>query len=96
MKIYGNKVTEAQDVRKAEKTGRNEPAGEKVPAEKTESADKVELSSAARKIDELKAVIGGLPEIRSDKVQEIGKAISDGTYKVDPQKIAGRMIDELA
>jgi flagellar biosynthesis anti-sigma factor FlgM len=36
------------------------------------------------------------PEIRQDKVQSLQQAISSGQYKLEPDKIAGAMIDEHA
>lgn len=36
------------------------------------------------------------PEIRQDKVASLQQAISSGSYKLDPQAIAGAMIDEHA
>jgi flagellar biosynthesis anti-sigma factor FlgM len=43
----------------------------------------------------MKNTMDQLPEIRNDKVQAIQKALTDGTYKVDSRKIAGRLIDEV-
>jgi negative regulator of flagellin synthesis FlgM len=36
------------------------------------------------------------PEIREEKVASLQQAISSGNYKLDPQAIAGSMIDEHA
>jgi flagellar biosynthesis anti-sigma factor FlgM len=36
------------------------------------------------------------PEIRQEKVDSLTQAVSSGTYKLDPGKIAASMIDEHA
>jgi flagellar biosynthesis anti-sigma factor FlgM len=36
------------------------------------------------------------PEIRQDKVSSLQQAVSSGQYKLEPDKIAGAMIDEHA
>ena len=95
MKIYGNKPPEGKDLYvKAREAGKNDPVQEKgTSAGKV--TDRVDLSGKAKEIGELKNDIAHLPEIRTDKVDAIQKALSDGTYKVDSMKIAGRLIDEV-
>ena len=56
--------------------------------------DKVALSSEARQIQEAKKIIDSLPDIREEKVAEIRERIENGTYRVDSEKIAFRMIKE--
>jgi flagellar biosynthesis anti-sigma factor FlgM len=36
------------------------------------------------------------PDIRQSKVQSLQQAISSGSYQLDPDQIAGAMIDEHA
>jgi flagellar biosynthesis anti-sigma factor FlgM len=36
------------------------------------------------------------PAVRQDKVESLQQAISSGKYQLDPDKIAGAMIDEHA
>jgi flagellar biosynthesis anti-sigma factor FlgM len=35
-----------------------------------------------------------IPDVRSDKVAEIRRRIEDGTYEIQPDKIAEKMIRE--
>ncbi|MBI5639117.1 MAG: flagellar biosynthesis anti-sigma factor FlgM [Nitrospirae bacterium] len=95
MKIYGNKPPEKDVQLKVQGMGRNVAAAGKGGPEKSSVTDKVDLSGKAKELAELKNAIGQLPDIRTDKVQAIEKAITDGTYKVDSRKVAGKMIDEL-
>jgi negative regulator of flagellin synthesis FlgM len=96
MKVYGNQPPEKQDVvARTQKAGKPEQALEKGAIEKIAPIDRVDLSGQARGMSEMFSAIKQLPEIRTEKVQEIAKALNDGAYKVDPNKVASRMIDEL-
>jgi len=55
----------------------------------------VVLYSKAKEIRELAKVIKDLPDIREEKVAELKKQIDQGTYKVDGEKIAFKMIKEF-
>ena len=54
------------------------------------------LSGNLQEVQELKAQLANLPEVRLEKVQDLQKAIANGTYKVDAGKIADAMITDLA
>lgn len=95
MKVYGNKPPENQDYLKVQKADKGNPAAEKGQVEKAGITDRVELSGKAQELAELKSMINQLPDVRTDKVQALEKAIANGTYKVDSLKVAGKMIDEL-
>ena len=56
--------------------------------------DKVALSSEAKQIQAAKRIVDSLPDIREEKVAEIRERIENGTYRVDSEKIAFRMIKE--
>ncbi len=58
------------------------------------SSDKVSLSGEAREISELKGLIGEIPDIRRDKVEEVQKAIDTGTYSFDSLKVAQKILEE--
>ena len=97
MKVYGNKPPEKQDasIIKAQKVGKSDQVLGKGSAEKVGPADKIDLSGKAKEMAEMLTVINQLPEIRLDKVQAVEKSVNDGTYKVDPNKVASKMIDEM-
>ncbi|RJQ55746.1 MAG: flagellar biosynthesis anti-sigma factor FlgM [Nitrospiraceae bacterium] len=82
-----NKVQEVTDSKKADKKGE----AQKSEAEK----DKISLSEKAKEISELKAEIDELPDIRTDKVDELKKAIDAGNYNIDPRKIAQKILEEI-
>lgn len=56
--------------------------------------DNVVLSSRAREILEAKKLLEAVPDVREDKVALIKKKIEEGTYQVDEDKIAQKMLKE--
>lgn len=56
--------------------------------------DKVALSPEAKQIQEAKKRLDALSEVREDKVAEIRGQIDAGTYHIDSEKIAFKMIRE--
>jgi flagellar biosynthesis anti-sigma factor FlgM len=55
-----------------------------------------DLSGNLQKVQDLKAQLADLPEVRLERVQELQKAVSNGTYEVDSGKIADAMMADLA
>ena len=58
------------------------------------SEDRVALSPEAKQIQEAKKSLDALPDVREEKVAEIKEQIEAGTYTVDGEKIAFKMIRE--
>lgn len=58
------------------------------------SEDKVELSSQATDLKNIQAQTMALPDVRSEKVEQLRMKVENGTYQIDNQAIAERLIDE--
>ena len=56
--------------------------------------DKVILSAKAQEIRDMTKVLDKVPDIREEKVAEIKSRIENGTYTIDGEKIAFKMIKE--
>jgi flagellar biosynthesis anti-sigma factor FlgM len=52
--------------------------------------DSVALSSTAREIDRLSAIVG---QSREDRIEQVREMLNAGTYKVSSQDIARKMIE---
>ncbi|MCY0965913.1 flagellar biosynthesis anti-sigma factor FlgM [Parathalassolituus penaei] len=64
----------------------------------TESAgggysDQVKLSASSKSIQQIEAEIGQMPEVNDATVERIRSAIANGEYKIDYEKLAGKMLD---
>lgn len=62
--------------------------------EKARATDEVVFSSQVANIDAARNVIANSPDIRQEKVEALRRAIQDGTYQVDADKIAERILAE--
>src|SRR3989338_1002813 len=68
------------------RSGRSENGGE--------PAEKVAISNRARDIAKAREAAKSAPDIDEAKVAGFKSAIQNGTYKVDADKVADRMVDE--
>lgn len=56
--------------------------------------DKFEISQRAKDIAVAKKALSQQPEVRGEKVQMIKEQIDQGTYYIDPIKIAQKMLSQ--
>jgi flagellar biosynthesis anti-sigma factor FlgM len=59
------------------------------------SPDEVQFSVDGEKIQQLKADLDGLPDLRQDRVAALQQSIQEGSYNVSDQQIAQAMSSEL-
>ena len=84
-------LTQAKDVAKstqAETLARQKP----VVAQAT--GDKTEISPRAKDFVKIEGMAKQAPEIREERVAALKKQIQDGTYKVDAETLANKLVDE--
>jgi negative regulator of flagellin synthesis FlgM len=67
-------------------------AARQVEARKEAPEDKVSLSSNAQDMQIAKDAMSLAPEIRTDKVEAARNAIDQGTYQINSQQIADKII----
>ena len=89
------KITDKADVgginfQKPEKT--KDKAEKGTSGEHVSKDDQISLSGAAQDIGRLQAEVSKLPDIRSDRVEEVKNAINSGTYDVKGDAVAGKLI----
>ena len=80
--------------------GMKPPQSEKNPPASSVSSpdagsDRVELSPQSRDMKKIHEILATTPEVRTEKVAELKKAIEDGTYGVKTEDIADKMIQEM-
>ncbi len=54
----------------------------------------VELSSNVKDLQYIKKAVDELPDVREDKVLDLKKQINEGTYNVNGEKLAEKMLGE--
>ena len=56
--------------------------------------DKVEISEAAKEIQEVRKQLDNTPDVRSEKVEQLKNQIENGTYEIKSEEIAEKMLKE--
>jgi len=82
------------DITKAYASQRKDRPSTKQDCPVTGGEDTLELSVQAREIQDIKAALKDVSEIRDEKVERVKKEIREGTYQMDIRKIAEGLIKE--
>jgi negative regulator of flagellin synthesis FlgM len=69
---------------------RNAASGE--PQTASNTSDRVSLTGEARQLHQLESRIAGEPVVDRQRVQAIRSAIEDGSFSVNPHRIADKML----
>ena len=64
------------------------------PEKSTVKADTVVISDAAKRIQEAKVQLDEMPDVREDKVAKLKEQVESGTYEVNADKTADKLIKE--
>jgi negative regulator of flagellin synthesis FlgM len=59
----------------------------------TPKPDNVSLSSQVRDLKQLEGQVRQLPEVNQDRVARIKAALADGSYTIDNEKLAGKLLN---
>ncbi|MCK5419961.1 MAG: flagellar biosynthesis anti-sigma factor FlgM [Desulfobacterales bacterium] len=80
-------VKQVQDKDKADATSEQ-------PEKQQAKTDTVVLSDTAKTVQEAQTQLKSIPDVREDKVAELKEQIENGTYEVDADKLAGKMLKD--
>ena len=69
-------------------------APENKPEKAAVKSDTVVISDAARRVQEARRQLDEIPDVRENKVAQLRNQIQNGTYEIDSEKIASKMIKE--
>lgn len=69
------------------------PRADKAQTPPVEKATDVEISSSSREVTKARAVLAAFPDVRVEKVAEIKPLVDEGSYKVESQVVAKKMVD---
>jgi negative regulator of flagellin synthesis FlgM len=61
-------------------------------SETTGTASNIDVSDTARTLAALESRIGTLPVVNESRVDAVRRAVDDGRYHVDPQRVADKML----
>lgn len=76
-------------------TQNSQPASAEQAKSSAQSArgDSVSLSNQAKNLKQLEQKLGDYPEMDDDRIAEIRSALENGTYKIDAEKLAQKMLE---
>jgi len=60
-----------------------------------EAGSKVDVSPLASRLQQLEGTLAGVPEVDAAKVGELKQAISNGQFRVNPEKVADGLIESV-
>lgn len=69
-----------------------QPAAEQARAQSARG-ENVSLSSQAKNLKQLEQRLDSYPEVDDDRIEQIKSALADGSYKIDAEKLAQKMLD---
>jgi negative regulator of flagellin synthesis FlgM len=101
MNINANKPPEGQapaaarDAKAVRKPDAAEGREGAASAKNSAPADRVEISGRSKEIADIMSAVEELPEVRESKVQEIRERVDSGAYKVDPDRIAEKILRSI-
>jgi negative regulator of flagellin synthesis FlgM len=55
--------------------------------------ENVNLSSQAKDLKQLEQKLGNYPEMDDDRIEQIRSALENGSYKIDAEKLAQKMLE---
>ena len=80
-------VNQVQDKDKVDATSEQ-------PEKQQTKADTVVLSDTAKKVQEAQKQLEAIPDVREDKVAQLKEQVENGTYEMDEEKIACKIIKD--
>jgi len=81
-----SKIVSLSEKRIAESPSANKPLSHR--------SDRVTLSPRAREFRDAQRTLASIPDVRADKVDAVKSRIADGSYRIDSETIAAKMIRE--
>ena len=91
----GQVNTQKTTADKSSGTQNNQPSAAEQAKTQTQGprGEKVNLSSQAKELKQLEQKLGNFPEMDDDRIEQIRSALENGSYKIDAEKLAQKMLE---
>ncbi|MFV1951707.1 MAG: flagellar biosynthesis anti-sigma factor FlgM [Nitrospinota bacterium] len=88
-------ASDYQEIKKVTQSDLKETPPKIAKDESVEKSSDVEISERAKKIQNIDDVVKAAPDVRTEKVEELKKEIKEGTYNINSDKIAQKILEEI-
>ncbi len=82
-----------RNTRPENNVGRSEPSVEQNTNGRPSSADTVSLTETSSQLRSIESSLSALPVVDTQRVEAIKQSIADGSYQIDAQSVANKLID---
>lgn len=72
--------------------GRSEPTVKQQETGRPSTVDTVSLTDTSARLRQMENTLAQLPVVDSSRVEQIRRALAEGTYEVKPERIAEKML----
>lgn len=72
--------------------GRNEPSVKQQETGRPSTVDTVSLTDTAARLRQMETTLANLPVVDNQRVESIRRALADGTFEANPERIAEKMV----
>ena len=86
-----NSTNRSRENPQAKSDGASGTGIENTASSKT-GTDRVNLSAGAKDLQNIESSLKDLPEVNQERVTQIRQALRDGTYSVDPARLAAKIV----
>jgi len=82
-----------RNTRPENNVGRSEPSVEQNTNGRPSTADTVSLTETSAQLRSIESSLAALPVVDTQRVEAIKQSIADGSYQIDAQSVADKLID---
>lgn len=86
-----NSTSRSRENPQAKSDGASGAGSENTPSSKT-GTDRVNLSAGAKDLQNIESSLKDFPEVNQERVTQIKHALRDGSYSVDPARLAAKIV----